>query len=128
MKLSSAEYQAHLQNIRKTARTNGIDQALTQGDLDVIIGPADSQLTKIAAAAGIIILPQLEISFELIIAGYPIASLPLGFLTCNGRGFGMVAVAGAHREALLFEVMSAWDAMFHPVEPPPIFMHDLSQN
>ncbi|MCJ1357711.1 MAG: hypothetical protein MMC33_007707 [Icmadophila ericetorum] len=101
--ISSEEYEAHLQNIRDVARTRGIDQVLEQDELDVIIGPADSQLSKIAAAAG-----------------YPIASLPLGYLEYNGRGFGMVAVAGAKQEAKLFEVMSAWDAMFKPVKPPPL--------
>ncbi len=38
--------------IRHIARAKGIDHALKENDLDVIIGPADSQLTTIAAAAG----------------------------------------------------------------------------
>ena len=36
----------------------------------------------------------------------------------------MVAVAGANNEARLLEVMSAWDAMFHPVQPPPMLLDD----
>lgn len=52
LKLSSAEYEAHLKNLRDIARRRGIDLMLEENDIDVIIGPADSQLTKIAAAAG----------------------------------------------------------------------------
>jgi hypothetical protein len=52
LKLSPGEYEAHLQNVREIGRTRGIDKVLNQLGLDVIIGPADSQLTKIAAAAG----------------------------------------------------------------------------
>ena len=60
--------------------------------------------------------------FRLTCAGYPIASLPLGYLDYNGRAFGMVAIAGANGEAQLFEVMSAWDIMFNPVKPPPMLV------
>lgn len=122
MEISAGEYEAHLQNVRDTARSRGIDQVLKQNGLDVIIGPADSQLTKIAAAAGEEFRPRKEMCVELTIAGYPIASLPLDYLEYNGRGFGMVAIAGANEEAKLFEVMSAWDAMFSPVKPPPILV------
>jgi hypothetical protein len=52
LNISSEEYQAHLQIVRTTGRTKGIDHVLKEHGLDVIIGPADSQLTKIAAAAG----------------------------------------------------------------------------
>ena len=52
LRLSCIEYDAHLQNVRDTGRTKGIDRVLEKYSIDVIIGPADSQLTKIAAAAG----------------------------------------------------------------------------
>jgi amidase len=54
--------------------------------------------------------------------GYPVASLPLGYLDYNGRAFGMLAVASANNEAKLIEAMSAWDAMFNPVKPPPLLL------
>ncbi|KAK7224766.1 hypothetical protein V2G26_012769 [Clonostachys chloroleuca] len=101
--LSSDEYVAHLRNVRDLGRTRGIDKILNEHNVDVIIGPADSQFTKIAAAAG-----------------YPVASLPLGRLNYNGRGFGMLAIAGANQEAKLFEAMGAWHATFGPMEPSPV--------
>ncbi|RHZ70336.1 hypothetical protein CDV55_108201 [Aspergillus turcosus] len=107
LNISPEEYEAHLQNVRDTGRRRGIDHILNKYGVDVIIGPADSQLTKIAAAAG-----------------YPIASLPLGFLDYNGRAFGMLAIASANNESKLIEVMSAWDAMFDPVKPPPLLAED----
>ncbi|TPX13844.1 uncharacterized protein E0L32_005788 [Thyridium curvatum] len=108
--LSAEEYAAHLQNARTLSRTDGIDRMLQDYGIDVIIGPADSQMTKIAAAA--------------VHSGYPVASLPLGFIDYNGRGFGMLAMAGANQEAKLFEVMSAWDSTFSAVGPPPLLIKE----
>ncbi|EED21632.1 glutamyl-tRNA(gln) amidotransferase subunit A, putative [Talaromyces stipitatus ATCC 10500] len=108
MNLSAREYVTHLRNIREIGRTNGIDRILKDYEIDVIIGPADSQMTKIAAAAG-----------------YPIASLPLGYLKYNGRAFGMLAIACANNEEKLIQVMGAWDTMFNPVKPPPLLIEGL---
>lgn len=52
IKLSPEEYEAHLQSIHDRGRAKGIDKILKEFELDVIFGPADSQVTKIAAAAG----------------------------------------------------------------------------
>lgn len=44
--------------------------------------------------------------------GYPIATLPLSYLKLNGRPFGVAAVSAAHNEALLIQLMSAWEVAF----------------
>lgn len=49
--ISSEEYVAHLANIHRVARTRSTNHILQEYGLDVIIGSADSQETKIAAAA-----------------------------------------------------------------------------
>ncbi len=64
-----------MQNIHEIGRTKGIDKILEKFELDVIIGPADSQLTKIAAAAGEIYISDYYT--ELTILGYPVASITL---------------------------------------------------
>lgn len=51
-------------------------------------------------------------------SGYPIATLPLGYLEYNGQPFGLAAIAKAHQGALLIEVQSAWEATFGPRQPP----------
>ncbi|KAI4220073.1 MAG: hypothetical protein LQ349_008177 [Xanthoria aureola] len=101
-KLSPETLDATLQYAREVSRTKGIDKILEDYNLDVIIGPAESSMTDIAAASG-----------------YPIASLPLGYLDFNGRPFGMAALASAHQEATLIKVQSAWEATFPPRHPPP---------
>lgn len=53
------------------------------------------------------------------VTGYPIASLPLGYLDFNGRPFGMAALASGHQEGTLIKVQSAWEATFPPRRPPP---------
>lgn len=48
----------------------------------------------------------------LILPDYPIAALPLTTLEYNGRPIGLSAVAPAHKEALLFQLMAAWESSF----------------
>ena len=52
------------------------------------------------------------------ILGYPVATLPLGYLDFNGRPFGFQVFAKAHQEALLVQVQSAWEASFPKRQPP----------
>ncbi|KAL7921314.1 amidase signature domain-containing protein [Trichoderma austrokoningii] len=101
--LPEAQYQEHLQRIRKVSRDEGIDYILDKYDADVIIGPADSGLSSHASGSG-----------------YPIAGMPLGYLDINGRAFGLVALARKHQEATLVKFLSAWDDTFHPRKPPPM--------
>lgn len=51
-------------------------------------------------------------------AGYPIASLPLGYLDYNGRPHGLGAVARAHEDGLLIQLQSAFDKTFPQRRPP----------
>jgi amidase len=52
LNLTSAEYDMYLKKLREIARTQGVDRILNEYDADVIIGPADSLLSSIAAASG----------------------------------------------------------------------------
>ena len=51
--------------------------------------------------------------------GYPIATLPLSYLETNGCPFGLVAMAGAHQEALLVQVQAAWESIAPKRRAPP---------
>lgn len=46
--------------------------------------------------------------------------MPLSYLDYNGRPFGVAAIAGKDQEALLIQVMSAWEATFPARKPPQI--------
>ena len=75
----------------------------------MIIGPADSLLVSLAAAAG-----------------YPTATVPLGFADFNGRAFSVSIVARTHEEGRIFQAMSAWHATFPRVwMPPPLLVSRL---
>ena len=60
--------------------------------------------------------------------GYPIASLPVGYLDFNGRPHGLAAIASAHNEALLVQLQSAWEASFPPMIPPALVSVDAKEN
>ncbi|KAJ8132506.1 hypothetical protein O1611_g1116 [Lasiodiplodia mahajangana] len=98
-----AKYKKCLEHLQLVARDQGIEYALRKNNVDVIIGPADSELASIAAAAG-----------------YPIATMPLSYLKLNGRPFGVVALASANEEKKLIQTMSAWESTFPDARRPPI--------
>ena len=95
MKWSADDSKRTVDKCRDVARSKGFDHTFQKYGVDVIIGPADSELDCMIAAAG-----------------YPFATLPLSYFKKNGRPFGLVAMAQAWQEELLVRVMSAWEATF----------------
>lgn len=57
-------------------------------------------------------------------AGYPIATMPLGYLDYNGRPFGLCGIARAHQDNVLLKMQSAWEATFGLRLPPPLLAVD----
>ena len=91
-----------LETTRSQTRT-AIQKSLDDNGIDVIMGPADARMASVAPTAG-----------------YPVATVPLGFADFNGRAFGMNIIAPAGQEHEILRVMSAWEMTFGPREPPPI--------
>lgn len=90
-------------HFRRSVRET-VEKLWAETGTDVIIASGESGLTTTAAAAG-----------------YPIASVPLGFPTYNGRPYGLEIVARNGAEDKLFQVMSASEATFaDPRRPPPL--------
>lgn len=83
-------------------RDLGVDRALKEYDVDVIMGAPTGRAATVYS-----------------MAGCPVGTLPLGYARFNGRPFGMAFVARANREDLIIKVMSAWEATFGPRKPPP---------
>ncbi|KAF1818772.1 amidase family protein [Dissoconium aciculare CBS 342.82] len=108
-KMSDEEYHRIIASARETCGKNGIDKTLDDNAIDLIIGPGDGPMFCIAGAAG---HDQIN--------GYPIATLPVGYLDFNGRPFGFQVMARAHQDALLIRVQSAWEATFPERRPPPL--------
>ncbi|KPM44909.1 hypothetical protein AK830_g1647 [Neonectria ditissima] len=99
--MSDDEYNQGLKHLRSSVR-NAVELVLKETGADVVMASGESLLPSIAATAG-----------------YPIASVPLGFSDYNGRPFGMEIMARNGEEEKLFEVMSAWEAMFPECRRPP---------
>jgi amidase len=72
-------------------------------DLNIIIGPIESDLDTFASCSG-----------------YPIAALPVGYLDFNGRAHGIAAVARANDDGLLVQFMSAFEKTWPGRIPPKI--------
>jgi amidase len=119
--MTKEEYEAVLSYSRTAGRELGIDKTLKESGVDVILGPGDGPLFYIAGIAGVYMQVTNMAHILTECPGYPIASLPLGYLDYNGRPFGLVALASAHQESLLVQVQSAWEATFPNRQPPPQF-------
>ena len=104
--MSDERYKRGLESTRSRTSTS-IQKSLDENRIDVIMGPADARMASVAAAAG-----------------YPVATVPLGFADFNGRAFGMNVIAPAGQEHEIFRVMSAWETTFGPREPPPLLAGD----
>ena len=100
-KMTQERFSSGLSILRKAARS-GIDKALSENDIDAILGPSDGMFASMASAAG-----------------YPVASMPLGFAKFNGRAFGVQVLAKAGAEDKILRVMSAWEATFPGNRQPP---------
>ncbi|KAJ5724815.1 amidase signature enzyme [Penicillium malachiteum] len=88
--------------MRKVVGEDGIDKVLNEFGLDVIISPMDSPISTVAA-----------------LAGYPSATVPLGYLEPSGRPIGFCLVAKANEEGELLSVMSTYEATMPSRRLPP---------
>ena len=100
--MTREDYVQGLKTTRNHTR-NAIQRSLEINGIDVIMGPADARIASVAAAAG-----------------YPVATVPLGFADFNGRAFGMNLITRENKEGTLLQVMSAWEKTFGPREPPTL--------
>ena len=96
-------YRLLLEHAQSVGKDRGLDETFKKYDINVLIGPAESSIIKFAAAAG-----------------YPIATLPLGYLDFNGRPHALAAVSAAHQEALLIQLQSAWESVSPARKPPKL--------
>ncbi|KAH7397975.1 amidase signature domain-containing protein [Cadophora sp. MPI-SDFR-AT-0126] len=90
-------------SMRQLGGPDGIDRAMKEHQVDVIIAPSNSPVSSISAAAG-----------------YPIATVPLGIIDKYKVPFGISVISTAFAEVKLLKFMSAFEATFPKIPPPPI--------
>ena len=108
--MSTCEYKFALERVRAEA-LGGVEKALDENAVDVIMAPSDSRLVSVASAAGC-----------------PIANVPLGFAHFNGRAHGLNVIARPRDERALLRVMTAWQRTFsYAFAPPPEMVRGLDR-
>ena len=106
-KLTPEAFAQHSTTIRSTA-ANAVTSLLARYSLTAIIGPTDSRMAGIAAAAG-----------------FPIGNVPLGFAGgLNGRAIGLSVLATAGNEKDILRVMAAWAKSLPGAREPPRLLMD----
>ncbi|KAL8903551.1 MAG: hypothetical protein Q9207_003856 [Kuettlingeria erythrocarpa] len=101
LEMTQGQFDSSLAILRKAARA-GIDKALSENSIDVILGPSEAMFASMASTAE-----------------YPVASMPLGFADFNGRAFGVQVLAKHGQEDKILRVMAAWEATFPEGRVPP---------
>ncbi len=81
-------------------RTRGIDYVLNTYGADALVLPTEGYASSLAA-----------------VAGYPIVSVPLGYLP-SGQPFGMAFIGRQWSEPTLISLMAAWEAAAPPRKVP----------
>ncbi|KAI1802506.1 amidase signature enzyme [Daldinia bambusicola] len=81
--------------LRHAALENGVEKAMQDSGLDIILAPSDSTLVSYAAWAG-----------------WPIGTVPLGRLDKVGQPFGLFALARRGREDTLLQFMFLFEETF----------------
>ena len=123
--ITKSERDQAFDNMRNVALNDAIEGALQRYEIDVIMAPMDSPIAQVAACAGKetrrVVRDIVDIGI-----GAPIATVPLGTYSKNGRPFGLGLIARPGDEAALFRLMSAYESTFpgRPLPPPlldPVF-------
>ncbi|KAF8531053.1 amidase signature domain-containing protein [Trichophaea hybrida] len=99
----SEEYRAAKENARTNSQELGIDYALNLFNVSAILVPADGPSSAMTA-----------------LAGYPIATAPLGYLQDEERPFGVAFFTTAGKEDVLLRILAAWEKTFHARRTPDI--------
>lgn len=99
--MSEEEHRTAVSELRRLAGRDGLEKAMRESEVDIVVSASDSLAVAFAGAAG-----------------WPIATVPVGNLQTNGQPFGFFAVAPSGREDLLFKFMGAFHATFPAIEKP----------
>ncbi|KAJ4263557.1 hypothetical protein NW762_006376 [Fusarium torreyae] len=99
--ITDEEYETGLKHLRASFR-DAIEKCLEETGADVIMGSGETFMSTMASGSG-----------------YPIASVPLGYSSYNGRPHGMLIMARNQEEGKILKVMSAWEASFPEARKPP---------
>ncbi|KAF2833419.1 amidase signature enzyme [Ophiobolus disseminans] len=98
---SSNRREKLMQHILKVGKS--LPDTLEKYNIDVVIGPSDSGFTKYSATTG-----------------FPLCTLPLGYIAYNGRPIGLTAMARS--ESTLVTSMGAFEATFPARQAPVAFL------
>ncbi|KAF4513450.1 hypothetical protein G6O67_000720 [Ophiocordyceps sinensis] len=92
-----------LEHCKRWAATEGIDKAISEHGVDVVVCCSDSYFAGVSVASR-----------------YPMAAVPLGYIKSSGRPYGLQAIAPAHQEKKLVAFMAAWERIFPPRRVPDL--------
>ncbi len=93
--LPSESYQKALKSMQEGAQTNGIDKVMAELNLDAIIAPTGSPAWKTDHINGDSF--QLGSSGPAAMAGYPIITVPMGFVEELPVGISFFGLAGVNQ-------------------------------
>lgn len=114
--LSDPQYKAALTESRHLAREKGIDAALAEHRLDALVAPTGGPAWPIDYESGDLYLGSS--SSPAAMAGYPLISIPAGFV--DGLPVGLTFMGSAFSEPTLLRLAYAFELRRGPFAPPAL--------
>ncbi|KIN05403.1 hypothetical protein OIDMADRAFT_70515, partial [Oidiodendron maius Zn] len=97
---SREDYEAVKSHFKKV--TANLGKVFEDHDIDIIAIPTDSRICSLTS-----------------VSGFPIGTIPLGYLDYNSKPYGLAVLARAGDDGLLLQFMSAFEAVFPKRQVPP---------
>lgn len=110
--VADEEYRKAINDMRDLGPERAANNCVAEYGVDVILGLGGGRINELSSAAGT--YPTMAIlSWPDIRSAYLEDVLTAGCIDFNGRPFGVAAVASANREALLVQLLSAWEKVYN---------------
>ena len=116
---NSTEYQSALQNVRRAARSQGIDQLLAISGSDLLIAPSGPIAPPIDLINGDVWPKRVGVGYLAAVAGYPHITVPMGVV--QGMPIGMSFFGASGRDSLVLATAHAWQTA-SKIFPHPKFV------
>ena len=104
--MNSTEYKSALQNVRRAARAQGIDQLMSISGSDLLIAPSGSIAPPIDLINGDVWPARVGVGYLAAVAGYPHITVPMGVV--QGMPIGVSFFGAFGQDSLVLAAAHAW--------------------
>ena len=122
---NSPEYKSALQNVRRAARSQGIDQLMAISGSDLLIAPSGSIAPPIDLINGDVWPARVGVGYLAAVAGYPHITVPMGVV--QGVPIGVSFFGASGQDSLVLAAAHVWQTASNIFPRPKFFPSAVAQ-